>query len=102
MKKDKSINEAVTPPLQQAFVQATPPVDWKKLREKFFRECVDFKYTGNGNRHLQVFVSPHNLFDWFERKLSNKTCENPCSQSDWKEGGMCDKYGCWCPTIEKL
>jgi len=42
-------------------------IDWKKLREEYFTECV-----GMG----KVSFAPHDMFEWFKRKLSEKQIES--------------------------
>ena len=51
-------------------VSAEIEVDWKKLREKFFEECViDSKIPQSNKRIPKVDMAPHDLFEWFKREL---------------------------------
>ena len=38
-------------------------VDWKTMRENYFRECVDHK------PHLKVALAPHDLFEWMKAEV---------------------------------
>lgn len=40
-------------------------MDWIKLREKFFRECVEPKK----DELPRVAIAPHDLFEWFKRNV---------------------------------
>lgn len=46
--------------LRQAYEAAQLTIDWRKLREDFFNECVEEK---------RICIAPHDLFEWFKRKL---------------------------------
>ena len=49
---------------------------WPGLREEFFAECTEQDSMG----FSKINITPHNLFQWFEKKLKFK------SQSYLKEG----------------
>jgi hypothetical protein len=45
-------------------------VDWDKLREKFFLDCVDTTYVNKYTPSLRkVNYAPHDLFEWFKDNL---------------------------------
>lgn len=50
-------------------------MNWQKLREKYFKECVSERIIidmfGNENKYLTVCVAPHDLFEWFKREIKN-------------------------------
>ena len=41
-------------------------IDWKQLREDYFKECV----TSPTGGLIKIELSPHNLFEWFKAALS--------------------------------
>lgn len=52
--------------------------DWRKLREKFFRECVSGYIPEDatgfhplGKELKSVAMAPHDLFEWFKKNLPN-------------------------------
>jgi hypothetical protein len=38
-------------------------MNWNKLRDEFFAECVD-------REPLKVNLAPHNMFEWFKKRIS--------------------------------
>lgn len=52
------------------------PIDLNKLREEFFAECTHEKYNQDAqwDERFQKIVSlaPHDLFEWFKKKLTTK------------------------------
>jgi hypothetical protein len=47
--------------------------DWKKLREEYFNDCV-VKDSVDRNK-IRIDYAPHDLFEWFKRKLSESPAE---------------------------
>ena len=50
------------------------PIDFNKLRDEFFDECVDkraFCEIGESFDRV-VSLAPHDMFEWLEKKLINK------------------------------
>jgi hypothetical protein len=41
-------------------------IDFEKLRQDYFNECVD---KTSGKSKLYVCLAPHDLFEWFRKKL---------------------------------
>jgi hypothetical protein len=54
-----------------------PTIDWKELREKYFKECVIMKDRpiinelgiGGWEKKPVVNYAPHDLFEWFKRNI---------------------------------
>lgn len=40
-------------------------INWKELREAFFKECVEIKE----NELPNIIIHPHNLFEWFKNEI---------------------------------
>ena len=52
-------------------------MDWKKLREKYFNECVSSRTvkdeTGTfTDYHMWIQIAPHDLFEWFKLNIENE------------------------------
>ena len=50
------------------------PIDFNKLREEFFAECVDkraFCEIGESFDRV-VSLAPHDMFEWIKKKLTTK------------------------------
>ena len=50
------------------------PIDFNKLRDEFFAECVDkraFCEIGESFDRV-VSLAPHDMFEWFKKKLTTK------------------------------
>lgn len=51
-------------------------IDFNKLRDEFFAECTHEKYNQDAqwDERFQKIVSlaPHDLFEWFKKKLTTK------------------------------
>ncbi|MBE3139178.1 MAG: hypothetical protein IMZ53_01190 [Thermoplasmata archaeon] len=53
------------PDLEKFLSEQSQGVDWVKLRDEYFNECVL-----TNRLHSSVCVAPHDLFEWFKRKLT--------------------------------
>lgn len=49
-------------------VPVLPENNWKELRDKFFKECVDNIGHGINNRKF-VNKTPHDLFEWIKNNI---------------------------------
>jgi hypothetical protein len=51
-------------------------IDWKTLRDDFFRQCVEQRVVKeNGypvDHHIWVSMHPHNLFEWFKSNIEKQ------------------------------
>lgn len=61
-------------------------MDWKKLREKYFKECVSSRTVKDStgtctDYHQWIQIAPHDLFEWFKRECESKegSDETPAS-----------------------
>ncbi len=55
-------------------IESKTPIDFNKLRDEFFDECVDkraFCEIGESFDRV-VSLAPHDLFEWFKKKLTTK------------------------------
>lgn len=47
-------------------------IDWKLLRDKYFKECVDYRYIGTpALEYVVVNRAPHDLFEWFKLQIDS-------------------------------
>ena len=56
------------------YAESKNPIDFNKLRDEFFAECVDkraFCEIGESFDRV-VSLAPHDLFEWFKKKLTTK------------------------------
>jgi len=61
---------------KQREVSEAVDVDWDKLREKFFLDCVDTTYVNKYTPSLRkVNYAPHDLFEWFKDNLFKSKTE---------------------------
>ena len=48
-------------------------IDWKKIRNEFFSECVEQRIVKeNGafvDAHRWINLAPHDMFEWFKKKI---------------------------------
>jgi hypothetical protein len=66
--EQKLIDQSQEP--KQREVSEAVDVDWDKLREKFFLDCVDTTYVNKYTPSLRkVNYAPHDLFKWFKDNL---------------------------------
>ena len=56
------------------YAESKNPIDFNKLRDEFFAECVDkraFCEIGESFDRV-VSLAPHDMFEWFKKKLTTK------------------------------
>ena len=56
------------------YAESKNPIDFNKLRDEFFDECVDkraFCEIGESFDRV-VSLAPHDMFEWFKKKLTTK------------------------------
>lgn len=45
-------------------------MDWNELRNEYFRECT-VKDTSDEITKIKINITPHDLFEWFKKKLNS-------------------------------
>ncbi len=45
-------------------------INWKKLRDKFFKECTT--RCPDPKSLKKVNLTPHNLFEWFKEEINRE------------------------------
>ena len=50
-------------------------IDWKKIRNEFFNECVDRRIVKEDgiviDTHIWVNLAPHDMFEWFKERVKS-------------------------------
>lgn len=72
------------------------PEDWRKLREKYFTECVDrLNKETDGSRILAFSFAPHDLFEWLKKEIKQMIESENSRQCEYSNGIYgCDLYEC--------
>ena len=62
--------------LRQPLVsKSAPAIDWHEMRKQFFDECVEQHWiTKYAPSVKKVSIAPHDLFEWFRKKLAGNVC----------------------------
>jgi len=67
-KKEIEADKIKVKQLKRSIEVISSRVDWAKLRDKFFNECTT--ETPREEFGKKVNMSPHDLFEWFKREIS--------------------------------
>jgi hypothetical protein len=71
---------------EQQFVPKSQPaksIDWKELREKFFKECT--KIDSMDGRMVKIDITPHDLFKWFKKEMTSQPASAPAIPDEQDE-----------------